>query len=98
MFRVPSGVGTAAARAAAAHFGHESGLRLEGVEVEMEGEGLLRLSGEVFISESFAGGVGVFGGTELGFDLIGDDAGGESFRCRCGRRGGLRKNWAAEYC
>ena len=81
MLGIPGGVGTAAARAAAADFGHESGLGLEGVEVEMEGKGLLRLSGEIFIGESFARGDGVLGGIELGLDLVGDDSGGKCFFC-----------------
>ncbi len=81
MFGVPGGVGSAATRAAAADFGHESGLRLEGVQVEVEGESLLRLPGEIFIGECLAGGDGVVGGIELGFDLVGDDAGGECLRC-----------------
>ena len=84
MFGVPISVWATAASAAAADFGHESGLRLEGVEVEMEGECLLRLAGEIFIGESFAGGDGVFRGVELGFDLVGDDARGECFACPVG--------------
>ena len=96
MFRVPSGIGTAAARAAAADFGHESGLRLEGVEVEMEGEGLLRLSGEIFIRESFAGGDGVFGGIEFGFDLVGDYSGGKCFLCGVCRVGDGFRRWRGD--
>ncbi len=81
MFGIPVGIRAAAARSSEANFGHECGLRLEGVEVEMEGESLLRLSGEVFIREGFVGGDGVFGGVEFGLDLVGNYACGERFRC-----------------
>src|SRR4029077_6414652 len=55
--------------------GHPGGLRLKGIQVEMEGKGLLRLAGEIVVSEGFGCGDGVMRRVELGLDLVSDNAG-----------------------
>ena len=77
MFWIPFGIGAIAARAGEANFGHESGLRLEGVEVEVEGKSLLRLAGQVVVRQSLGGGDGVLRGVELGVNFVGHHASGK---------------------
>jgi hypothetical protein len=63
--------------AAEVGFAGEGGLGTEGVEVEMEGEGVERLAGEVFVGEGLGGVQGFVVGVEPGVDGVGGDAGGQ---------------------
>ena len=57
-----------------ATLGYERGLRLEGVEIEVEGKNRLRLAGEIAVRERFGGRDGVFFRVELGVNNVGNDA------------------------
>src|SRR5580700_2850191 len=68
-FRLPIKVGVVATI-----LGHESGLRLERVQVQVEGKSLLRLAGKIAVSKSFRGGNCVPRCVEARIYLVGHDA------------------------